>query len=105
MMSNCYHQKTVCPNHEGAFDCNPFCAKCEGEQEFCAPCDQKEQFAEAVKMVTDHLTDINAHTLVMLIEYTLYGCKDERKAEVLDRTYEVAKNFLYSGNTEILGRK
>jgi len=28
--------KTVelCPNHEGAFDCTPFCNKCEGEQEY-----------------------------------------------------------------------
>lgn len=23
-----------CPNHEGNFDCTPFCATCEGEQEF-----------------------------------------------------------------------
>lgn len=22
-----------CPNHEGAFDCTPFCSLCEGEQE------------------------------------------------------------------------
>lgn len=22
-----------CPNHEGAFDCTPFCNLCEGEQE------------------------------------------------------------------------
>jgi hypothetical protein len=22
-----------CPNHEGAFDCTPFCKLCEGEQE------------------------------------------------------------------------
>jgi len=22
-----------CPNHEGAFDCTPFCRVCEGEQE------------------------------------------------------------------------
>jgi len=22
-----------CPNHEGAFDCTPFCSVCEGEQE------------------------------------------------------------------------
>ena len=21
-----------CPNHEGAFDCTPFCSLCEGEQ-------------------------------------------------------------------------
>jgi hypothetical protein len=24
----------VCPMHEGAFDCNPFCRICEGEQEY-----------------------------------------------------------------------
>jgi hypothetical protein len=24
----------VCPNHEGAFDCTPFCRICEGDQEY-----------------------------------------------------------------------
>lgn len=24
----------VCPKHEGAFDCSPFCGLCEGEQEY-----------------------------------------------------------------------
>jgi len=24
----------VCPNHEGGFDCTPFCNICEGEQEY-----------------------------------------------------------------------
>jgi hypothetical protein len=23
-----------CPNHDGAFDCTPFCSICEGEQEY-----------------------------------------------------------------------
>jgi hypothetical protein len=23
-----------CPNHEGAYDCTPFCPICEGEQEY-----------------------------------------------------------------------
>jgi hypothetical protein len=23
-----------CPNHEGNFDCSPFCPLCEGNQEF-----------------------------------------------------------------------
>ena len=23
-----------CPAHEGSFDCTPFCAICEGEQEY-----------------------------------------------------------------------
>jgi hypothetical protein len=26
-----------CPNHEGAFDCTPFCNVCEGEQELFVP--------------------------------------------------------------------
>ena len=25
---------TQCPNHEGAFDCTPFCEVCEGEQAY-----------------------------------------------------------------------
>jgi hypothetical protein len=25
---------TPCPNHEGAYDCTPFCDVCEGEQEY-----------------------------------------------------------------------
>ena len=24
----------VCPNHDGAYDCTPFCRICEGEQEY-----------------------------------------------------------------------
>lgn len=28
------HEVIECPNHEGAFDCTPFCTICEGNQEF-----------------------------------------------------------------------
>lgn len=34
--SSCYdltNPMKPCPAHEGAYDCNPFCALCEGEQE------------------------------------------------------------------------
>ena len=31
----CTHEMVECPNHEGNFDCNPFCRKCEGYQEYC----------------------------------------------------------------------
>lgn len=24
----------ICPNHEGNFDCTPFCPLCEGDQEY-----------------------------------------------------------------------
>jgi hypothetical protein len=27
-------QMIDCPAHEGAYDCTPFCAICEGEQEY-----------------------------------------------------------------------
>ena len=27
-------ETTPCPNHEGAFDCTPFCPICEGNQEY-----------------------------------------------------------------------
>jgi len=105
LQNDCNHEKTVCPEHKGSFDCTPFCAKCEGEQEFCAPCEATTQLHEAVKMVTEHLTDINAHTLVKMIDFQFFGCEDEVKYEVMSMTYEVAKNFLYSGNQEVLGRK
>lgn len=39
----CSLTKVVCPEHEGAFDCNPFCALCEGEQEFYPPCTNNEE--------------------------------------------------------------
>jgi hypothetical protein len=26
--------KLDCPNHEGAYDCTPFCRICEGDQEY-----------------------------------------------------------------------
>lgn len=104
-MNDCKHKKTICPNHEGGFDCTPFCARCEGEQEFCAPCESKEQLDDALKLITDHLTEINAHTIVRMIEWQFHGCEDTAKDEIMARTYEVAKNFLYAGNPEILGRK
>lgn len=28
--------KTICPKHEGAYDCTPFCEICAGEQEYDA---------------------------------------------------------------------
>jgi len=31
---NAMQTLVICPNHEGNFDCTPFCALCEGDQEF-----------------------------------------------------------------------
>jgi hypothetical protein len=48
-----------CPNHEGSFDCNPFCRLCEGEQEY-----EVNEFEQAMSLVLseglaiiDNLTD------------------------------------------------
>ena len=41
-MSDCEHDKVVCPKHHGSFDCNSFCDICEGNQEYCPVCDEYE---------------------------------------------------------------
>lgn len=35
----CGGKRVVCPNHSGNFDCTPFCALCEGDQEYCPVCE------------------------------------------------------------------
>lgn len=42
----CSLTKVVCPEHEGAFDCTPFCNICEGEQEFFPQCEPTTQGEE-----------------------------------------------------------
>ena len=52
-----------CPNHNGAFDCTPFCFICEGEQEYeptgfleCDFCDTMitdEAYAEEMGMCVE----------------------------------------------------
>lgn len=37
----CGHNKIECPNHEGNWDCNPFCRLCEGDQEYCPTCEEQ----------------------------------------------------------------
>jgi hypothetical protein len=39
IIGNCGHPVTECPSHEGNWDCNSFCAICEGFQEYCERCD------------------------------------------------------------------
>ena len=53
----CNHNKIVCPNHEGGFDCTPFCKLCEGEQEFCPSCERitMEQWEEIYQPMVNHL--------------------------------------------------
>jgi hypothetical protein len=38
----CNHEMIDCPNHEGGYDCTPFCKVCEGEQGYCPICEPIE---------------------------------------------------------------
>jgi hypothetical protein len=64
-----------------------------------------EELQNALKIVLESLEENNAHTLGLMLDYQFNGAIDPAKDELMYRTYEVAKNFLYSGNLEILGRK
>ena len=64
-----------------------------------------KQLETAVKIVLDYLEDENAHTLGLMLDYQFNGCEDKTKDELMYRTYLVAKNYLYSGDISILGRK
>lgn len=35
----CNHEQIDCPNHEGGYDCTPFCRVCEGNQGYCPICE------------------------------------------------------------------
>jgi hypothetical protein len=58
-MSECKHTKIVCPEHEGGFDCTPFCSLCEGDQEFCPSCENvsNEQWEKIYKPITNLITN------------------------------------------------
>lgn len=38
---DCEHERKGCPEHEGAWDCTPFCSTCEGTQEYCPTCENE----------------------------------------------------------------
>lgn len=38
----CGHEILDCPNHDGGFDCTPFCRICEGNQGYCLTCKTKK---------------------------------------------------------------
>ena len=54
----CSHTNIVCPNHEGGFDCTPFCNLCEGEQEFCPSCElvTYSDWENTYKPIPNHIT-------------------------------------------------
>ena len=64
-----------------------------------------KEIENALTIVLEYLENKNAHTLGLMLDYEFNGCEDKDKDELLYRTYEVAKNFLYAGDVTILGRK
>lgn len=58
-MTTCNHSKIVCPNHEGSFDCTPFCRLCEGDCEFCIVCEplSNEDWEAYYKPIKNHITN------------------------------------------------
>ena len=55
-MSDCLHDKVVCPKHDGSFDCTPFCDICEGNQDYCTSCDEWEA-EQAEIYIAQHRSD------------------------------------------------
>lgn len=53
-----------CPNHDGAFDCNPFCILCEGDQEY----DPNEQLPCELCRVVMLDKDVYATELGMCVD-------------------------------------
>lgn len=40
------HELIECPEHEGGYDCTPFCRTCEGNQEYCKLCNNDGENAD-----------------------------------------------------------
>lgn len=80
----------ICPNHEGSYDCTPFCSLCEGRQEYLAD----PELNDAMWKVLDHLEEYNSHTLGRLLHWEMFGSVSDREDELIYRTFLVAKNFL-----------
>lgn len=73
----CKHDKAECPEHEGGFDCTPFCSICEGEQEFCPICEpiiKEDKMSEATpKVVFEPCADCGA------TDMDEYACDGQRE--------------------------
>lgn len=71
-MSECTHTKIVCPAHGGGFDCTPFCAICEAEQEYCPTCEplSNQQWEEIYLPMVNSITNEG-------ISYETYGDEED----------------------------
>lgn len=89
----CKHKKTVCPRHNGSYDCTPFCDFCEAEQEYCPICN-------ALEIILADLEENNNHTLGKLLIWAYReDTLDKEKAELAYRAWLLARDFLNYGKT------
>lgn len=76
----CSLTKVVCPEHEGGFDCTPFCATCEGEQEYTPKCEPTKE-----NKMAKYKVEVNRHyTYVIEVDAT-----DEMDAIEQSRDWEI----------------
>lgn len=55
----------------------------------------KKELEEALTIVMEHLTDINAHTVAGMLDWTLNGNPDSLKDEKFYRAWLAAKGIIY----------
>jgi hypothetical protein len=82
----------ICPNHDGNYDCTPFCSLCAGRQEYL----EDPDLDDAIWKILDYLEENNSHTLGRLLHWEMFGSTSDREDELMFRTFLVARNFLES---------
>lgn len=83
-----------CPNHAGAFDCNPFCPLCFGKQEMETNMNEKLVSADAIYLngkhytrdAMQHLTDREVLDLIAYVATTY-----PQAGHALDVVYEILR--------------
>jgi hypothetical protein len=71
-----------CPNHDGSFDCTPFCRTCEGEQAY----DPSEMMNCVVGSCSDQIVkDIWVEELGFCVEHSNAYYNDELDYVTLER--------------------
>ena len=62
--------KTICPNHEGNFDCTPFCKICEGNQEY------ERETMNTKKLHKELAGFCEGYSYESQPHYGCYGCRE-----------------------------
>ena len=62
--------KTLCPNHEGNYDCTPFCKICEGDQEY------ERETMNTKKLHKELAGFCEGYSYESQPHYACYGCRE-----------------------------